>query len=328
MFNFNSIYFQLVASLLLGSHACAFESAPADLIESERNENQPTKISDPCRHIICISIPKSGTHLFHKCLVLFDLKDVYHSEKKGLSQEFIAMIKRLNTKSPPNHYRGIFHIPTAGPIPKHTIRQMENSATARSFTIHWPYTKESEEIFTSYGKANFFMIRDPRDQLVSMAFMVYKNSNGQEVSFDEALIDLIDGRQRLYIPWAVEIQATHPVMWELGVVDFYKIYMPWMKSEKFYTVKFENLIGANGGGSAERQTQEIQNIACHLGLELPSERVNEITEKLFGDTFTFREGKIGSWKRYFTPKTKEIFKSTPGACQLLIDLGYEENDEW
>ncbi len=123
---------------------------------------------------------------------------------------------------------------------------MQKSKVARSVWIHWPYTSESEKIFNQYGKANFFMIRDPRDQLVSMVFMVYKNHDGDEVSFEEALIDLIDGRQKTYIPWAVEIQTAHPLMWELGVVEFYNLYLPWMRSQIFHTVKFEDLVGDSG----------------------------------------------------------------------------------
>lgn len=280
------------------------------------------------QHIICITIPKSGTHLLHKCLVLLNLKGVYHPEKNGVSEAFIKRVKELNKNPPPNHYKGLFHIPTVGPVPKGLVKQMEVSKRARSVWAHWPYTVESEKIFNQYGKKNFFMIRDPRDQLVSMVFMVYKNVNGKEVPFEKALIDLIDGKQRMYIPWAVEIQTAHPLMWELGVVKFYQLYLPWMKSKNFHTVRFEDLVGTAGDGALETQITEIQNIARHLGIELSWEQANEISENLFGGTFTFRKGKIGDWKEYFTPKIKKIFKDTPGACQLLIDLGYETNNDW
>lgn len=280
------------------------------------------------RHIICITIPKSGTHLLYKCLELINLKDVDFPERKPISPQFVEMARRINRYPPPNHYKGNFHVPTVGPIPKGTFVRMKNNIQPTAFTIHWPYTKESEDIFNNYCKHHFFMIRDPRDQLVSMVFMVYKNINGEEVPFEEALLDLIDGGQRCYIRWAVEIQSTHPLMWEYGVVGFYHLYLPWMQSEKFYTVKFENLIGPAGDGSVEDQIKEIQNIGHHLSIELTQEKVQEIQDNLFGGTLTFREGKIGSWKRYFTPKVKEVFKSTPGACQLLIDLGYETDNDW
>jgi hypothetical protein len=280
------------------------------------------------QHIICITIPKSGTHLLHKCLVLLNLKGVYHPEKNGVSERFIDKVRKLNKYPPPNHYKGLFHIPTVGPIPKGLVKQMQISKKARSIWSHWPYTVESEKIFNKYGKRNFFMIRDPRDQLVSMVFMVYKNHDGREVDFEDALIDLIDGRQKRYIPWAVEIQTAHPLMWELGVVKFYQLYLPWMKSKQFHTVRFEDLIGTAGEGAIDTQILEIQNIANHLGIELTFDQALEISDNLFGGTFTFRKGQIGEWKKYFTPNIKKIFKKTPGACQLLIDLGYETNNDW
>lgn len=303
---------------------CAY-GLPKNKIKNELLKYKPGGAG---QHIIAITIPKSGTHLLHKCVVLLDLKGIYHPDKNGVSQKFIEKVRALNKNPPPNHYRGLFHIPTVGPIPEGAVSQMKTSKFARSFWIHWPYTPESEKIFNHYGKSNFLMIRDPRDQLVSMVFMVYKNANGDEAPFEEALLDLIDGKQRVYIPWAVEIQTAHPLMWELGVVGFYELYTPWMNSKNFYTVKFENLIGENGEGSSRTQLREIKNIARHLGLEISTSQAKEISEQLFGGTLTFREGKIGAWKTYFTPKVKEIFKNTPGACQLLIDLGYETNSDW
>jgi hypothetical protein len=296
-------------------------------------KNRPSKktVKKPTtdkKHIICITIPKSGTHLLHKCLTLLTSSDIHHPSKNGLPKRAIIQIRKLNKKTPPHHYKGFFHIPTVGPIPDTLVQRLKSSKVSRSFWSHWPYTNESARIFKRYGYANFFMIRDPRDQLVSMAFMVHKNTDGKAVPFEKALIDLIDGRQKHYIPWAVEIQAAHPVMWELGIAGFYNLYMPWMKAQNFYTVKFENLVGAAGGGSNQAQINEMTHIASHLGLKLSPEKISSVINSLFGGTHTFREGQIGSWKKYFTPEIKKIFKKTPGACQLLIDLGYENDENW
>ncbi len=57
------------------------------------------------QHIICITIPKSGTHLLHKCLVLLNLKNVYHPDKNGVSERFIEKVRALNQNPPPNHYK-------------------------------------------------------------------------------------------------------------------------------------------------------------------------------------------------------------------------------
>jgi len=41
---------------------------------------------------------------------------------------------------------------------------------------------------------------------------------------------------------------------------------------------------------------------------------------------TFREGKAGKWRDYFSEEHKQLFKDIAG--DLLIRLGYEENNDW
>ncbi len=41
---------------------------------------------------------------------------------------------------------------------------------------------------------------------------------------------------------------------------------------------------------------------------------------------TFRSGKTGGWKGYFTEEHKKLFKDVAG--DLLVRLGYEKDNEW
>jgi hypothetical protein len=41
---------------------------------------------------------------------------------------------------------------------------------------------------------------------------------------------------------------------------------------------------------------------------------------------TFRSGKTGEWKKYFTDEHKQLFKDVAG--DLLIRLGYEQSNAW
>jgi hypothetical protein len=41
---------------------------------------------------------------------------------------------------------------------------------------------------------------------------------------------------------------------------------------------------------------------------------------------TFRQGKSGGWREHFTAGHKRLFKDVAG--ELLIRLGYEENNDW
>ena len=45
-----------------------------------------------------------------------------------------------------------------------------------------------------------------------------------------------------------------------------------------------------------------------------------------GKSHTFRSGKTGGWQQHFTEEHKKLFKDVAG--DLLIDLGYEKNNDW
>src|ERR1700733_2884170 len=58
-------------------------------------------------HIMCVTIPKCGTHLFLKCLTLFNLKNIsfeYNQEFK-LDKRMKDAIA-INKKLAPSYYRG------------------------------------------------------------------------------------------------------------------------------------------------------------------------------------------------------------------------------
>ena len=93
------------------------------------------------------------------------------------------------------------------------------------------------------------------------------------------------------------------------------------------TVLFEDLVGEKGGGSKESQLEVIKAIVKHLDISLTEKEIQEnVIDKLFGGTGTFREGKIGAWKNYFTPEHKKLFKLYGG--EMLIKLGYEKDLNW
>ena len=181
---------------------------------------------------------------------------------------------------------------------------------------HLTYNKDLDLELTHRNVVKFFIYRDPRDQVVSLAYWL--GYNPQDANFDSQLLDLIVNGS-----WAV----PHISVKILNVADLYKKFMPWKNSLDVYTVRFEDLIGPLGGGTEEAQLKEIKNIARHCSITLRRGLLKEVSKNLFGTRYTtFREGKIGSWKTYFTPKIKEVFKSVAG--QLLVDLGYEKDLNW
>lgn len=278
--------------------------------------------------ILCITIPKCGTNLLKKCLALIDPERKAHYSGKFDIQKLIQQRMKSNKNpQPPHHFKGKYYIPVVGELP-HWLVNFVNKNHEDISHEHWPYTKKSADFLYQNTKANFFLIRDPRDHIVSMAYFLQNGLDGQSASINDLIFDFIDGRQKHYISWGVFINDAYPLIWELGVADFYKMYLPWMQARGFCTIKFENLVGPHGGGTKEAQLLEIAKIASHIKKQITIEKIESVAHALFGQSITFREGKIGSWKSHFTPEMKQAFKNAPGAAQLLIDLGYEKDMNW
>lgn len=268
--------------------------------------------------VICVSIPKCGTHLLIKCITLMDVEGV----KYNYNTEDLRDNRKQTT------YHAITLQEYADKVfSRVSYRINKNKDLRRSFLMHLPFTAKYKPFFDQYTVANFLMIRDPRDQLISLATTSLKDPKiREEDSLREILLDLLEGTQRR-LSWTPRHGACD-LIWSIGFVEFYRAFLKWTKEPNFYVVRFENLIGPQGGGTEATQIQEIQNIAHHLGITLSPDRLTYVKNHLFGETRTFKEGQTKGWKKYFTPQIKKAFKKVPGACQLLIDLGYEKDNNW
>lgn len=103
------------------------------------------------------------------------------------------------------------------------------------------------------------------------------------------------------------------------------------ENQNVLVVKFEDLIGIDGGGAKEKQIETINKIANFCEIKITDNKINELSEKLFGKVtdnnkiktrleLTFREGQIGKWKEYFSDDNMKEFKERYGEMQ--VQLGY------
>jgi hypothetical protein len=90
------------------------------------------------------------------------------------------------------------------------------------------------------------------------------------------------------------------------------------------SVRFEDLI--------EDRTAALNRIIDHLlvrtDLRAPREAVLDAVQHSINPktSRTFRSGKTGEWRKYFTEQHKVMFKDAAG--DLLIRLGYERDRDW
>jgi hypothetical protein len=190
-------------------------------------------------------------------------------------------------------------------------------------SAHAIYTPESANLLKKNNIKVCFIQRDPRDQIVSTAFMV-KNSKKQwpihhRWSLDDIITELIVGGGAI---WGSVFGASETWRSLKGIKEFYNLYLPWKNEPNVYTTSFEKLVGDKGGGSNDAQLKEIIAIARHIEEPMTQNRARYIARKLFGGTQTFRQGKIGSWKQHFKPHHIKLFEETVGG-EFLEQMGYK-----
>lgn len=245
-------------------------------------------------NVFQISIPKCGTHLVSKLIKMLDntvKEDVRCHGWTSFDQKQISSLQEHQ------FLRG-----------------------------HMICNKHNVSIFNENKCKGLLIIRDPRAQVVSMAHWVKKNQTVwkkyKNVNLSAVITNLIFDGSDIY-----STQFTAPEMKELkGISDFYSWYLPWVERRDICVVRFEDFVGIQGGGTKEKQIQAIKKIASFLDTPLTDAKIGYISDNLFGGTYTFKEGKIDSWKRYLTQDHRDAFKNVAG--QLLIDLGYEDDFEW
>lgn len=200
---------------------------------------------------------------------------------------------------------------------------------------HWAHTKNNLHIINAHAIRSILIVRDPRDQIISFAWfckVMLMEQVGEMTIADIAMKLIVDTGTFLEFAYSGSYlvhfsKLTGLEFSELADVGgWYSHYLPWQDSSLVRMVRFEMLVGPQGGGSKTEQVAEVAHIMRHIGLPVDFDKARAVADSLFGGTSTFREGQIGSWKKYFTEEHKNAFKKVAG--QLLIDLGYETGFDW
>lgn len=163
------------------------------------------------------------------------------------------------------------------------------------------------------------LIRDPRAVLLSWAHWLKKHPLTKEQFRNYSLHELIS---ELIINYNFHMPHNAP----FTIASFFDSYIGWQKYPFKLMVRFEDIIGLMGGGDATIQEREFQNIARFLDISLSKDKIAKIAHDVFGDSPTFRSGRIDSWKEELTRQQKDNLKPLIG--DLLITLGYEKDLNW
>jgi len=133
-----------------------------------------------------------------------------------------------------------------------------------------------------------FVYRNPLDVLVSEANYYHLEGRTSfagylsHLSFEERVHRLIDDR------------------WLLGSIrERIGGFAPWLDFQNVIPISFEEVIGPKGGGSREEQLALIWSL--QLKLQVPG-APRAIADRIFGDSPTFYQGRIGAWRASLKPE--------------------------
>ena len=266
------------------------------LIQRARFSSQPSDLPI----LLGISFPKSGTHLLDQILLGFSNVAPYAKRLHSFYAE----------------YEGESGIKRA---PEQAIRWLDSLRPRDVASAHLFARPEAVMRVRSPKFIPFFIFRDPRDVVVSHVFYVTEmEKNHVHHAYYQSLPDF-DSRLKASILGRPDAGIEFP-----NIAERFAPYMDWLNHPEILAIHFEDLIHDR----AATLTHILDHFLARVPLRTSSELILVSLESSINPSRspTFRSGKTGEWKKYFTDEHKNIFKDVAG--DLLIRLGYEKDNNW
>jgi sulfotransferase 6B1 len=189
--------------------------------------------------------------------------------------------------------------------------------------IGWGYvdaTPGNASFLTSSGRVNYFIYRDPRDLLVSQVF--FATDMHEEHGMHDLYNSLPDFGERLKVAIT---GVDRDGLYMVSVKQRYVGVFEWLAQPNVMCIRFEDLIN-HRDATLSAMLDEVEK----TGYRIPTPRAQALSVLVDAiqpkKSHTFRSGKTGGWKEYFTDEHRKLFKDVAG--DLLVRLGYEQNNDW
>ena len=252
--------------------------------------------------LLGISFPKSGTHLLDQILLGFSKVAPFSKRLHSFYAEYEGESGRKRS-------------------PAQALAWLDSLRPGDIASAHLFAREEVAKRVCTPAFVPYFIFRDPRDVAVSHVFYV-TDMEARHVHHDyyQSLPDF-DARLRVSILGRPEADIEFP-----NIADRFAPYLGWLDQPCVMKIHFEDLIH-DRPGTLNRISDHLLARALPLKGK-PRQLILEALESSINPkrSPTFRSGKTGEWKKYFTEEHKKIFKEAAG--DLLIRLGYEKDNHW
>ncbi|MBM3124045.1 MAG: sulfotransferase domain-containing protein [Chloroflexi bacterium] len=189
--------------------------------------------------------------------------------------------------------------------------------------IGWGYVEAAPDnvaCLTAPGRVNYFIYRDPRDMLVSQVF--FATDMYEEHGMHAYYKSLPDFSERLKVAIS---GIDRDGLYMVSVKQRYAGVFEWLSVPRVLCIRFEDLVN-DRDATLQAMLDEVEK----TGYQIPTSREQALS--ILTDAIqpkksrTFRSGRAGGWREHFTEEHRRLFKEAAG--DLLIRLGYEENNDW
>ena len=250
--------------------------------------------------LLGISFPKSGTHLLDQILLGFSNVAPYAKRLHSFYAEYEGESGRKHT-------------------PEHAVAWINSLGSRDIASAHLFARSEIIQQVCSSSFIPYFIFRDPRDVAVSHVFYVTDiETTHVHHNYYKSLPDF-DSRLRVSILGMPDATVEF-----LNIADRFVPYLGWLEQPAVMKIQFENLVNDR----TATLNRIIDHFLAGVPLQTPRNLILNSLESAINPNKspTFRSGKTGEWKKYFTDEHKNIFKDVAG--DLLVRLGYETSNDW
>ncbi len=257
--------------------------------------------------VLVTSLPKSGTHLLSAVLAGFPELSKYPGNRIDPSPPWSWLPGGAQTVQ-----LGVGH-------PRHVdrVRLRRFLAALNSGVFITGHTPHSDELAADLNALDYRMIalvRDPRDVVVSK--VRFANSLPDGRLDREMLKDESPERQ---VAMATEGYAVGPGGTAVNIGERLDKIVRWGDAGAL-VVRFEDLVGERGGGSAEDQQRTVADVRAHIGLPDDSAVVRAAAEASYGKSPTFRKGRASGWRDHLSDAQARRVEELAG--DAMRRLGY------